>query len=49
MPQIERTQKRIKRTPAEKEAIYALPLHMQYEEVCVNVATRHSFFDLVVV
>ena len=31
---------RMKRTPAEKEAIYALPFNMQYEIVCVNLATH---------
>ncbi|MDE7337866.1 MAG: hypothetical protein K2M92_01115, partial [Bacteroidales bacterium] len=40
---------RIKRTPAEKEAIYALPLHMQYEVVCVNVATRHRVLQHILV
>ena len=49
MPRSERTQKRIKRTPAEKEAIYALPLHMQYEVVCVNVATRHRVLQHILV
>ena len=49
MPRSERTQKRIKLTPAEKEAIYALPLHMQYEVVCVNVATRHRVLQHILV
>ena len=49
MPRRERTQKRIKRTPAEKEAIYALPLSAQYEVVCVNVATRHRVLQHVLV
>ena len=44
-----RTPKRIKLTPAEKEAIYALPLHMQYEVVCVNVATRHRVLQHILV
>ena len=49
MPRSERTQKRIKLTPAEKEAIYALPLHMQYEVVCVNIATRHRVLQHILV
>ncbi len=51
MPRNERTQKpiRIKRTPAEKEAVYAQPLDMQYEEVCVNIATRHRVLQHVLV
>ena len=49
MPRSERTQKRIKLSPAEKEAIYALPLHMQYEVVCVNVATRHRVLQHILV
>lgn len=49
MPRNERTQKRIKRTPAEKEAIYALPLHMQYEVVYVNIATRCRVWQHVLV
>ena len=44
-----RTPKRIKLTPAEKEAIYALPLHMQYEVVCVNIATRCRVWQHVLV
>ena len=44
-----RTPKRIKLTPAEKEAIYALPLHMQYEVVCVNIATRHRVLQHILV
>ena len=40
---------RTKRTPAEKEAIYALPLHVQYEVVCVNVATHYRVWQHVLV
>lgn len=40
---------RMKRTPAEKEAIYALPLHVQYEVVCVNVATHCRVWQHVLV
>ncbi len=49
MPRRENIQKRIKRTPAEKEAVYAQPLDMQYEEVCVNIATRHRVLQHVLV
>ena len=49
MPRNERTQKRIKLTPEEKEAIYALPLHMQYEVVCVNADTRHRVLQHILV
>ena len=40
---------RMKRTPAEKETIYALPLHVQYEVVCVNIATRFRVWQHVLV
>lgn len=38
-----------KRTPAEKEAIYALPLDVQYKIVCVNIATRCKVWQHVLV
>ena len=40
---------RMKRTPAEKEAIYALPLDVQYKIVCVNIATRCRVWQHVLV
>ena len=50
MPRSERTQKRIKLTPAEKEAIYALPLHMQFNIVYIHPESgfavyRHLLVD----
>ena len=50
MPRSERTQKRIKLTPAEKEAIYALPLSAQFRMVYVDAASgcavyRHILVD----
>ncbi len=47
MPRNERTQKpiRIKRTPAEKEAIYALPLSAQFRIVHINAGSGFSVYQ----
>ncbi len=49
MPRNGRTQKRIKRTPAEKEAIYALPLSAQFRIVHIDVGSRFAVYQHVLV
>ncbi len=51
MPRNERTQKpiRIKRTPAEKEAIYALPLSAQFRIVHIDVGSRFAVYQHILV